>query len=262
MIKKKVLAVVSSALILSMLPGCVVAPKTEETEETEKAVKWTDEQGVKGTDQREFNIVGFPYYMNDDRTEHSPDVFPVSADMTYRFVSAEVSEPDKFGQVTYTVVYDYDIDLLCFDDDTDRATAAGYTKSNAQVRFFNVVDGNTGTVPNRDDVYNGSSSLTLTEIFWGSERYTIGWSMRHENYWDDWTYETRDDGDYSRITLHRPVTMTIVAPEGFDDVYLFIGKNEDTEYDIERYEDIESHVWGDEEGEISDYYFVKLTDLL
>ena len=264
--ERTIAAVMSSALCFSMLfTGCLSIadkPKNETTEDAEDDVVWAEENNVNTTADRRFNIKGFPYYMTDDRMQHCEDYYPVSADMTYNFSSVEVSEPDKYGQVTYTVKYDYDIELCCNDEYTDLASQAEFTKSNAQVLFFNIVDSNSGMIPNSDDLYNYGSSLRLTQIEWGGEKYTIGWKMMHENYWDEWEYFENEEGEFSTIVLHRPVTMTIVAPEGYDGIYLFISKRDDMEYDDERYMDIEAHVWDETDGDISDYYFVKLTDLL
>ena len=259
--KKILSSAFASALIVSLLAGCTV-PAAQSEKETQPLINWAEDEGVEATDEREFDLTGFPYYMTDDRLGHSEEIFPVSADMHYKFISAEASEPDKYGQVTYTVKYDYDITIVCKDDDTVLASDKGYTKSNAQVLFFGVVDSSTGIISNRTELRSNAGSLTLTEITNGDSRYTIAWKMMFENFWDEWEYFEEDGIDYSSIVIHRPITMTIAAPEGYDGVYLYLTKLNDTEYDTTRYDSIESHEWGDLEGDISDYYFVKLTDLL
>lgn len=206
---------------------------------------------------------GFPYYMNEDRSDHCTEFYPISADMSYKFRSVDVSEPDKYGQVTYTVKYDYEIEVSVDDEETEKADAAGFSKVNVLVLFFNVVDANSGIVAKRFESHQTHRSLALTEIDWGGSKYTVGWSLTHENTWDDWVTTENEDGTViSTIKYHRPVTQTIVAPEGYDGLYLFISKDGDTEYDEKRFEEIPEHQWGEYEGDLSDYYFVKLTDLV
>ena len=260
--KNKIVSVILSAfLTLSVFTGC--APVKETTAETEPPVSWADEKGIVTTDKREFDIQGFPYYMNDDRTEHSDDIFPISGDMHYKFVSVEATEPDKFGQVTYTIKYDYDVFLSCYDEDSMAAADDGYTKANVQVLFFGVVDSNTGLIPHRDDIHQNGGSLKLTETEWNGKKFTIAWCLKNNNDWDDWETAEGDDGrSISSIVYHRAVTMTVAVPEGYDGIYLYITKNPDTAYDENRYEEIPAHQWGEYEGDLSDYYFVKLTDLV
>ena len=168
--RKIITTIISSALIMSMLTGCSSLPfgaATTTAESTEPAVRWADEMGVVPTDKREFEMPGFPFYMSGDRQNHSTEVYPISADMKYKLVSAEADEPDKYGQVHYTIKYDYDVELWCNDEDTDKANEAGFTKVNAQVLYFNIVDSNTGLVPNARESTNGlHKSLTLTETEW------------------------------------------------------------------------------------------------
>ena len=260
--KKTIASIILSAVIVtSLFTGC--APVKETTAETEPPVVWADEQGIVTTDKREFDKKGFPYYMNDDRTEHSDVYFPISADMHYKFISVEASEPDKYGQVSYTVKYEYDNYLCCDDAVSEAAGDEGFTKANVQVLFFGVVDSNTGIVPNRDDVYHNGGSLKLTQIEWGGKKFSVGWEMKNNNDWEDWVTTVNDDGtSTSSIVYHRAVTMTVVAPEGYDGLYLYITKNDDTEYDDNRYKEITEHQWGSEEGDVSDYYFIRLTDLV
>jgi len=265
--KKITTAIITSAFIMSMITGCSSAPfgaATTPAESTEPAVRWADEMGVVPTDQREFNMPGFPYYMSDDRKSHSTEVYPVSADMKYKIVSAEAEEPDKFGQVHYTIHYDYDVELWVNDEDSVKADEAGYPKVNALILFFNVVDSNTGLVPTCKDSHGGMrKNLGLTETEWEGKKFTIGWSMEGENSWGDWITIENDDGTTSSsITLHRNSTMHVYAPEGYDGLYIFIKKDGDTEFDDTRLDEKEAHQWGEDEGDVSDYYFIKVTDLL
>lgn len=265
--KKNIIAItVTSALIMSMLTGCSSVPfgaATTTTESTEPAVRWADEMGVVTTDKREFSMPGFPYYMSDDRKNHCTEVYPISADMKYKIVSAEASEPDKYGQVHYTIKYDYDVELWVNDEDSDKADKAGFPKVNALTLFFNVVDSNTGLVPNAKESNGMHKNLGLTETEWEGKKFTIGWSMEGENSWGDWITIENDDGTTSSsITLHRNATMHVYAPEGYDGLYIFITKNGDTEFDDTRFAGKDAHQWGADEGDVSDYYFIKVTDLL
>lgn len=258
--------IISSVLIMSMLTGCSSLPASlsaTTTESTEPAVRWADEMGVVSTDKREFNMPGFPYYMSDDRKSHYTEIYPISADMKYKIVSAEASEPDKYGQVHYTIKYDYNVELWVNDENSQKAEDAGFPKVNALLLFFNVVDSNTGLVPNCKDSNGMHKNLALTETEWEGKKFTIAWSMEGENSWGDWITIENDDGTTSSsITVHRNATLHVYAPEGYDGLYIFINKNGDTEFDDTRYAEKDAHQWGEDEGNVSDYYFIKVTDLL
>ena len=248
------------AMTVSMLAGCSIMQKSKTPAVPEQT--WAEEQGLLYTNFRDFSRKGCAFYCNRGEEDMIKDFFPPSADMKYKFTAADVSAPDKYGIVTYTVKYDYDSHLTASVEEYNKAKDMGYEDLNCQEYLFNVVDAKSGIVPEQEAAKKGQRPMKITEIEWGGQKYTIGWALSQENNWGEWTITEKDGVEYHECTVHRPVTMTLWIPEGYEDVYLFLGKADDTEHVEGRYDQVLSHKFGEKEGPVTEYDFIKLTDLV
>jgi hypothetical protein len=249
------------AMTVSMLAGCSkFMPKSKTPAVPEQT--WAEEQGLLYTSFREFSREGFVFYCNRGEEDMLKEFYPPAAEMKYKFTSAEVSAPDQYGIVTYTVKYNYDCHVIASVEEYKKANEKGFEDLNCQEYLFNVVDGQSGIVPEQEAAKKGQRPMKITEIEWGGRKYTIGWSLAHENNWGEWTIVEKDGVEYHDCTVSRPVTMTLWIPEGYEDVYLFLGKADDTEHVEGRYDQVPSHPFAEKEGNVADYEFIRLTDLV
>ena len=258
--RKAVALAVLLTMCVSVFTGCSKLMQTKTPAAPTQT--WADEQGLIYTSFVDFSRKGFAFYCNRGEEDMITEFYPPAADMTYRFTSAEASAPDQYGIITYTVKYDYDCHVTAPVADYNKAKDKGYEDLNCQEYLFNVVDGQTGIVPEQQAAKKGQRAFKVTEYEFDGNRYTIGWSLTHENSWGEWTIVEKDGTEYHDCTVNRAVTMKICIPQGYEEVYLFLGKADDTRHVDGRYDQVYAHKFGEMEGPVSEYDFIKLTELV